>query len=161
MIKRNQIISKLKSRTKKKSQKYGIRIPKIVAEALEIDRITGTTFWKDAITKEMKNLRVAFDILDEGSNIEPRRVYLECYMVFDVKMDFTRKDKFVANVSNTPDLENTYAGVVSRETVGISFVYAALNDLDVTAGDIQNAYLTASLSEKYWTICGPEFGSEL
>lgn len=159
--KRNQIISKVKSRTKKKSQKYGIRIPKTVAEALEIDRITGTTFWKDAINKEMKNVRVAFDVLDENSNIEPGRIYLECYMVFDVKMDFTRKARFVANGSKTPDLDNTYAGVVSRETVRIAFVYAALNGLDVTAGDIQNAYLTAPSSEKYWTICGPEFGPEL
>ena len=159
--KKNQIISKVKARTKKKSQKYGIRIPKNVDEALEIDRITGTTFWRDAIDKEMKNVRVAFDILDKEKNIEPGRTYLECYMIFDVKMDFTRKARFVANGSKTPDLENTYAGVVSRETVRIAFVYAALNELDVTAGDIQNAYLTAPTSEKYWTICEPEFGKEL
>jgi len=58
-------------------------------------------------------------------------------------------------------LDNTYAGVVSGETVRIAFVYAALNEVDITAGDIQNAYLTAPSSEKYWTICGPEFGPEL
>ena len=159
--KKQQIISKVKSRTKKKSQKYGIKIPKSVAEALEIDRSTNTTFWKDAINKEMKNVRVAFDVLDDERKLEPGRVYLECYMIFDVKMDFTRKARFVANGSRTPDLENTYAGVVSRETVRIAFVYAALNELDVIAGDIQNAYLTAPSSEKYWTICGPEFGPEL
>ena len=159
--KRDQIISKVKSRTKKKSHKYGIRIPKSVKEALEIDRSTGTTYWKDAINKEMKNVRVAFDILDKDKNLEPGRVYLECYMVFDVKMDFTRKARFVANGSKTPDLDHTYAGVVSRETIRIAFVYAALNGLDVTAGDIQNAYLTAPTSEKYWTVCGPEFGPEL
>ena len=83
--------------------------------------------------------------------------YLECYMIFDIKMDFTRKARFVANGAKTPDLENTYAGVVSRETVRIAVVYAALNGLNTMAGDIQNAYLTAPLFEKYWTICGPEW----
>ena len=35
----------------------------------------------------------------------------------------------------------TYAGVVSRDSIRIAFTYAALNDMDVTATDIQNAYL--------------------
>jgi hypothetical protein len=34
---------------------------------------------------------------------------------------------------------------------------AALNDLQVKAGDIQNAYLTAPCREKIVTVCGPEF----
>ena len=37
---------------------------------------------------------------------------------------------------------------------------AALNDLEVKAGDIQNAYLTAPNAEKTWTTCGPEFGAD-
>ena len=28
------------------------------------------------------------------------------------------------------------------------------------AADIQNAYLQAPTNEKYWTTCGPEFGTE-
>ena len=32
-------------------------------------------------------------------------------------------------------------GVVSRENVRIAFTYAALNELDVFAADVQNAYL--------------------
>ena len=94
--------------------------------------------------------------------IAPGHTYLECYMIFDVKMDFTRKARLVANGAKTPDLvASTYAGVVSRETVRIAFTYAALNGLDIMAADIQNAYLQAPISEKYWTICGPEFGSEI
>ena len=38
--------------------------------------------------------------------------------------------------------------------------YAALNGLNVEAADIQNAYLTAPTSEKFYTTCGPDFGSE-
>jgi len=36
----------------------------------------------------MKNVSVAFNILDEDQIMEPGRIYLECYMIFDVKMDF-------------------------------------------------------------------------
>ena len=162
VIKKKNIIGKVKSRSRKKNQKYGIAVPRNVKEALEIDRINQNTLWRDAIAKEMKNVRIAFDILDDNRSVEPGRTYLECYLIFDVKMDFTRKARFVANGSKTPDLlYSTYAGVVSRETVRIAFTYAALHDLDVMAGDIQNAYLTAPISEKYWTICGPEFGPEI
>ena len=37
----------------------------------------------------------------------------------------------------------------------------ALNDLDIRACDIQNAYLTAPCREKIYTTAGPEFGTEL
>ena len=37
----------------------------------------------------------------------------------------------------------------------------ALNDLEVKAADIQNAYLTAPVSEKIWTELGPEFGADV
>ena len=50
---------------------------------------------------------------------------------------------------------STYAGVVSRETVRLAFLYAALNNLKVSSADILNAYLTAPTSQKLWTKCGP------
>ena len=76
-------------------------------------------------------------------------------------MCMTRKARFCANGAKTPELSTSvYSGVVSRETVRIAFTYAALNGLDIMAADIQNAYLQAPISEKYWTICGPEFGTE-
>jgi hypothetical protein len=53
-----------------------------------------------------------------------------------------------------------YDGVVSRESVCIAFVYAALDGLDVCAADIQNAYLQAPSSQKDYVICGKEFGLE-
>ena len=53
---------------------------------------------------------------------------------------------------------STYAGVVSRESVQIALSYAALNDRDVFAADIWNAYLQAPSSQKDYIICGPEFG---
>ena len=42
----------------------------------------------------------------------------------------------------------------------ISFTYAALDGLDVWAADVQNAFLQATCSKKYYAVCGPYFGSE-
>ena len=55
----------------------------------------------------------------------------------------------------------TYSSVVSRDSVRIALLIAALNDLDILACDIQNAYLTAPCREKIYTTAGPEFGTEL
>ncbi len=52
----------------------------------------------------------------------------------------------------------TYASVVSRETVHIALLMAALNDLNVKVGDVFNAYITAPITEKVWTVLGSEFG---
>ena len=54
----------------------------------------------------------------------------------------------------------TYSSVVSRDFVWIALTVAALNELEVMACDIQNAYLTADCHEKIWTRAGPEFRSE-
>jgi hypothetical protein len=37
---------------------------------------------------------------------------------------------------------------------------ATLHGLDVKAADVENAYLTAPISEKVWTVCGSEFGRD-
>jgi hypothetical protein len=49
------------------NQKYGIQLPHTVKRALQIDKETGTTFWQDALQKEMKAVMVAFKILEEGA----------------------------------------------------------------------------------------------
>ncbi|KAL7479384.1 hypothetical protein ACHAW6_005116 [Cyclotella cf. meneghiniana] len=67
--KRDQIISLVKhqsTRYHKLTHKFGIDLPKTVDEAYPIDKATGTSFCCDAIKLEMKNVRVAFDILPDG-----------------------------------------------------------------------------------------------
>ncbi len=51
----------------------------------------------------------------------------------------------------------TYASVVSCETIHIALLMATLNDLNVKVGGVLNAYITAPITEKVWTILGPEF----
>ena len=64
------------------------------------------------------------------------------------------------NLPCSDPIGSTYAGVVSRESVRIAFTYAALNNIDVFAADVRNAYLQAPSSQKDYIICGPEFGLE-
>lgn len=157
--KRDRIISKVKSRYWKRTHKYGIEVPKSVDQALAIDNATGTSFWKKAIEKEMLNVMPAFKFLEEGESIPVGYQKIMCHMIFDVKLDFTRKARFVAGGHTTdPPACTTYASVVSRESVRLAFLLAALNDLDVLSADIGNAYLNAPCREKIYTLAGKEFG---
>ena len=51
----------------------------------------------------------------------------------------------------------TYSSVVSKESIRIGFLIAALNGLDVLAADIGNVYIIAPCKEKIWTKPGSEF----
>ena len=51
----------------------------------------------------------------------------------------------------------TYASIVSRETVCLALTIAALNDPEIKVGDVLNAYITAPITKKVWSILGPEF----
>ena len=162
--KRSRIIAKIKSKYWIRTHKFGIKIPKTVAEAKQFDQENGNTFWWDAICKEMKNVRPAFEEWDKSQDDIPIGYQeVRCHLIFDVKMgeNFRRKARFVAggHTTETPSAL-TYASVVSRDSVRIALTIAALNDLKVLACNIQNAYLTADCREKIWTRAGPEFGSE-
>jgi hypothetical protein len=160
--KRDSIISAVTKRSWTPTHKYGIRLPRSVKEAFDIDRDNGDNRWAESIQKEMNNVRVAFHILEEGQKIPPGYQFMKCHLIFDVKFDgFKFKSRMVAggHMVDTPPFL-TYASVVSRETVRIALLMAALHDLEVTAADVENAYLTAPTSEKVWTICGPEFGPD-
>ena len=52
----------------------------------------------------------------------------------------------------------TYSTVPSRDSIRLLFLVAALNDLDVLSADIQNAYLTAPIKEKYYIVASEAMG---
>ena len=164
--KRKSIVAKIKSKYWTRTHKFGIRIPKNVKQARELDAddSTGLTLWWDAILKEMRNVRIAFEeFAGTEQEIPPGYQYVDCHMIFDIKMgeNFRRKARMVAGGHQTvTPAALTYASVVSRDSVRICLTIAALNGLKVLACDIQNAYLTAMCREKIWTIAGPEFGSD-
>ena len=162
--KRNRVLSKVKSKYWVRTHKFGIKIPKNALEAKAFDAENGDTLWWDAICKEMRNVRPAFEVWDKSqADIPVGYQEVKCHLIFDVKMgeNFRRKARFVAG-GHTTDVPSvlTYASVVSRDSVRIALTIAALNGLELLACDIQNAYLTADCREKIWTRAGPEFGSE-
>ena len=96
-------------------------------EALQINEETGTDFWQCAINKEMEKVKVAWQV-HEGYTTEQARKgqvpnligfqEIGCHMVFDVKMDFTRKAWFIAGQHMTEaPLSLTYSSVISCNSV--------------------------------------------
>jgi len=69
--KRTQIIRSVKQRVKIKHEKYGFRIPKNMLEAYRVDTENGNTMWRDVINREMRNVAVAFEILEDGKKPSP------------------------------------------------------------------------------------------
>jgi hypothetical protein len=129
--KRNRIVSKVK-RYWQATHNFGIRVPKTVEEALAIDGETGTDFWRKAFGKEMTKVKVAWKSAD-GVTPEQARTgkkpsligfqEIRCHVTFNVKMDFTRKARFVAggHTTDTPG-SITYSSVVSRDSVRLAFL---------------------------------------
>jgi hypothetical protein len=167
--KQNRIVAKVK-RYWQMTHKFGIRVPKTVEEAIAIDEETGTNFWRKALGKEMSKVKVAWKsaegvTLEQAqSGKEPSMIgfqEIRCHVIFDVKMDFTRKARFVAggHTTDTPG-SITYSSVVSRDSIRLAFLIAGFNDLDVLAGDVTNAYLNAKCCEIIWFEGGVETGED-
>jgi len=109
----------------------------------------------------MFNVGITFQLLDENEQPPPGWKLATDHLIFYVKMDFTRKARYVLDGHKTENpAHSTYAGVASRDSVKIALPYTALNGLDVPAADIRNAYLQAPSSEKHYIVCGAEFGLE-
>ena len=84
-------------------------------------------------------------------------------MIFDIKLgdDFSKKAQLVGGGHTTTSPSSIiFSLVLSRDSVGIRLTIASLNNIDILAYDIHNAYLTALCRENIWTFAGPEFGEE-
>jgi cyanate permease len=110
----------------------------------------------------MCNNSIAFEFLEHGEKAPIGYKKITPHMVFDVKMDFTCKARLVAggHLTEVPT-SLTYSSVVSRDSIRIMFLIAALSDLKTLSADIGNAYLNAPDCEKVYAIAGKEFGSQV
>ena len=93
---------------------------------------------------------MAFEVLQDGESVPTGHQFVQCHMVFDVKMeDFRHKATLVAGGHMTKALATImYASIVSRETFRITIMIGALNDLKVKSGNVLNAYVQAPVAEK-------------
>ena len=96
--KRDRIISKVKAKYWLRDTKYGLRLPKTVKEAIEIDRENNNTLWQDAIREEMEKVIPALDVHDGDPKDLTGYQHIRCHMIFDIKAseNFRRKARFVA-----------------------------------------------------------------
>lgn len=169
--KRERIISKLKKKYWRTEYKFGVQVPKTVDEAYRLDTESETDYWTKAIEREMTKLRPAVDVHSQHTpdQIRSRQArdtlvgYQEIpvHWVFDVKMDLTRRARFVAggHKTETPTC-GMYSSVVSRDSVRIAMTLCSLYDLKLWACDISNAYLNADCREKVWFKAGREWGED-
>jgi len=145
--------------------KFGEIVPKSTKHAMELDRETGKQEWQKSMEIELDQLAEfeTFRVIPDGEPTPKGYKRIPYHMVFDVKFDGWKKSRLVAGGHRTPDVprEDVFSPVVSMDTVRLGFILARLNDLEVCAGDIGNAYLNAKTREKVYIIAGPEFGPEL
>ena len=116
-------------RTANKSMKFGISVPDDIGHARRLDEQNGNTFWEDAINKEVDNVKITFQLLEHNEPIPVASKLIFYHFIFDVKFDLTRKARYVAGGHQNKNVpaQCTYASVVSRDSVRIAFLLAALN----------------------------------
>ena len=136
-------------------------IPRTVKEALEIGKNNNNKLWENSIAEEMPKIRNATRIFhgDPKSLIGYQQITR--HIIFDIKLkeNFRRKARYVADWHKTDTPSHiTYSSILSSDSLRIILLTAAINELYILCGDIENAYLTAPCKENVYTIAGSEFG---
>jgi hypothetical protein len=98
---RYKIVKKLKAKYWQLTHKFGVKMPKSVNDALQLDQENGNDMWEQAIIKKMGKAKVAYEPNKEGftaQEIQEKKPdtmigyqEIKCHIIFDVKMDFSRK----------------------------------------------------------------------
>jgi hypothetical protein len=97
LTKRSKIIAAVTKHYHKSTNRFGIEVPKRWDDCVRLDKENDNTLWQDAVRKEMKNVRVAFKILNGEELFPPTYQEIHCNMIFGVKMeDFCLKSRFFA-----------------------------------------------------------------
>jgi hypothetical protein len=112
-----------------------IELPTSINHARELDEVKENNLWMEALQKEMFNIGIAFEVLEDGASAPKGWNKAIGHIIWNVKMDFTRKARWTLDGHKQADPE-------------------------VCAADIRNAYLQAPSSNKDYIICGPELRIE-
>ena len=75
---------------------FGINIPTSYADCKRLDKENGNNFWIYELKKEMKNVGIAFKILEEDEHLPVGYKKSSGHIIFTVKMDFTHKSRWVS-----------------------------------------------------------------
>ena len=103
-------------------------------------------------------MRIPFELLEKDSSapVSPKEIHY--HMIYDVKMDLTRKARLVTGgrLNNTVSASMSYSFVVKKDSVRIGFMIGAMNDLDVLAADVGNVDLNIKPRVRAHVKIGPE-----
>jgi len=141
---------------------YGFEVPRNHEQAMAIDRCNSNTKFADAENAEIFIIDEfsTFEDLGFGGNPGPYYKRVRVHVVYyAVKHDGRHKARLVAggHLTETP-IDSVYSSVVSLCSIRLLTFVAELNDLEVWATDIGNAYLESYTQEKVYIIAGPNFG---
>jgi transposase-like protein len=71
------IISAVTKHYRKRTHKFGIEVPKSWDDCVRLAKENDNNLWQDAVRKEMKNVRIAFKILNgEESAPQPTKSFV-------------------------------------------------------------------------------------
>ena len=95
----------------------------------------------------MKSVQPAFELYEGNKeDLPPGYQQIKCHMIFDIKLyeSFRRKTRLLGGEhTKTAPSAITFLSVVSKDSSRIALTILALNNLDILACDIQNAYQKA------------------
>ena len=155
--------AKLRTFRQQPKFKFGEQVPRNHAEAMKLDALHGDTRWADSEALEVSQLHEyeSFKILGYKAPTPEGYTKIRCHFVYDIKHDGRFKSRFVAggHMTDTP-AESVYSGVVSIPGIRMVTFLAELNELELWAADIGNAYLCSVTKEKVCFTAGPEFGDK-
>ena len=77
--------------------KLVVKVTLTFKEAKELDQLNGNTLWGFYIKKRMENSGVLFQLLSKEDILMVGYKETTCHFIFDVKMNLTRKDNYVAD----------------------------------------------------------------
>ena len=82
-----------------------VELPTSVSQAKNLDENNDNALWMDKINREMENLKVTFDVMEDGTKIPVGHSKTSGYLVFDVSMKLERKARWVNDEHRTPTPE--------------------------------------------------------
>ena len=138
--------------------KFGFQVPRNHKEGLTLDEKNDNTKYHDAEKLEMSQ-HSTFKSLGKGSPGPNGYKKIRVHLVYDVKHNGRHKARLVAegHLTDVP-VDSVYSGVVLLRNLCICVFLAELNNLQLHAADVGNAYLEAETKEKVYIIGGPGFG---
>lgn len=116
-------------------------------DAVRLDSLSKNSLWMDATGLEMGQID-DYDVFKDNRSVEPSATHkkIRVHLDYDVKRDGRHKAPLMTDghLTNVP-VDRVYSGVVSLRGIHILPFLSELNDLQLWATDIGNAYLRPRL----------------